>query len=120
MRLRRSGHTRREVAEEIPVDKIVVWQQDDGLWRWRWFPAEADGEPLLVSYGFESAEEAEESARSAYPQTTRIAVEGPNRSLVAETTHATRTGCGALLATVAVAGLVMLRRRALEHKGAIG
>ena len=108
------------VSEQIEADKLVVWQQDDGLWRWRWFPGSGDAEPLLAAHGFESAEEAEESARSAYPQTTRVVVEGPNRSLVRETGHATARGCGAVLATVAVAALVVLRRRKLEHEGRIG
>lgn len=115
-----SRHTRREVAEHIEADKIVVWQQDDGLWRWRWFPASGEGEPLLSNEGYESPDEAEESARSAYPQTTRVAIEKPDRSLVKQTGHATGKGCGAVLATVAVAVLVLLRRRKLERQGELG
>lgn len=114
-----SRHLRREVAEEIEVDKLVVWQQDDGLWRWRWFPA-SGGEPLLAAHGFESADEAEKSARSAYPQTTRVAIEQPDRSLAAESGHAAGKGCGAALAALAVAALVVLRRRALERQGRLG
>jgi uncharacterized protein (TIGR03382 family) len=115
-----SRHTRREVAEDIGVDKIVVWQQGDGLWRWRWFPASGEGEPLLSNEGYESADEAEESARSAYPQTTRVAIEKPDHSLVAESGQAAGKGCGAVLAVLAVAGLVVLRRRKLEREGGLG
>lgn len=118
-----SRHVVRQVAEEIPADKIVVWQQDDGLWRWRWFPAHGGGEeaePLLASHGFESAEEAEESARSAYPQTTRVVVQHPPRSVVAEAGSTTLRGCGAVLAAVVLAGLVAARRRALRRSGRPG
>jgi len=114
------GHARRDVSERIEADKLVVWQQDDGLWRWRWFPASGDAEPLLAAHGFESAEEAEESARSAYPETTRVVVEGPNRSLATETGQVAARGCGAVLATIAVAGLVVVRRRKLEREGKPG
>jgi hypothetical protein len=113
----------RQVAEEIPADKIVVWQQDDGLWRWRWFPAHGGGEeaePLLASHGFESAEEAEESARSAYPQTTRVVIQHPPHSVVAEAGRTTLRGCGAVLATMVLAGLVAARRRALRRSGRLG
>lgn len=115
-----SRHVRHQVGEQIEVDKIVVWQQDDGLWRWRWFPASGEGEPLLSNEGYESPDEAEESARSAYPQTTRVAIEKPDHSLVAESGHAAGKGCGAVLAGLAVAVLVLLRRRKLERQGELG
>lgn len=116
-----SRHVRRQVGEQIEVDRLEVWQQDDGMWRWRWQPAPgAGGEPLLSNEGYESPEEAEESARSAYPETTRVAVHRPDRSLVKQTGHATGKGCGAVLATVAVAVLVLLRRRKLERHGELG
>src|SRR5689334_4168661 len=55
------------------LDVVLVWQQPDGLWRWRWQPhpgddaAERDSGALVRFKAFDSAEEAEESARSAYP-----------------------------------------------------
>lgn len=116
-------HTRRvtrTVAEQIDVDKLHVFQQDDGLWRWRWIPASGSAQPLLASHGFESAEEAADSASEAYPQTTRLVVDRPRRPVVAEAGHAAGRGCGAVLATVAVAGLVLVRRRKLEHEGRLG
>lgn len=109
------------VSEKIPVDRIEIWQQVDGMWRWRWRPAPGtSGEPLVSNEAYESPDEAEESARSAYPQTTRVAVEEPDRSLVAGTGHAAGKGCGAALAALAVAALVVLRRRKLEHEGKLG
>lgn len=116
----RTSSVPRAVAEQIEVDKLHVFQQDDGLWRWRWLPASDSAEPLLAAHGFESAQEAVDSAREAYPQTTRLVVEEPRRSVVAETGRAAGSGCGALLATLAVAGLVVLRRRKLERAGRLG
>lgn len=106
-----SRHVPREAAEAIPVDRLEVWQQDDGLWRWRWLSATEDADPLLASHGFESAEEAEESARAAYPQTSRVVVAEPPRPVVATVRRRTGRGCGALLATLGVGVLVAARRR---------
>jgi hypothetical protein len=99
-----------EVAEQIPVDKIVVFQQPDGMWRWRWLPASGSAEPLLAAHGFESASEAEESARSAYPETTRVVVEESRTPLLQGARHATRHGCLAALSAAVVLLLVAVRR----------
>lgn len=107
---RRPGHAPRQVAGEIDVDKLVVWQQPDGLWRWRWLPATGSGEPLLAAHGFETSEEAEESARSAYPLTTRVVVEEPSDGPLAGAGRATRHGCLAALSGLVVALLVAVRR----------
>ncbi|HET8604730.1 MAG TPA: hypothetical protein VFM09_12435 [Marmoricola sp.] len=106
-----SRHVPREVAEAIPVDRLEVWQQEDGLWRWRWLSASGETDPLLASHGFESAEEAEESARSAYPATSRVVVAESRRPVVAAVGHRAGRGCGALVTTAVVAVLVALRRR---------
>lgn len=112
-----SRHVPREVAAQIPVDKLEVFRQDDGMWRWRWIPGTGEAEPLLAAHGFESAEEAEESARSAYPRTTRVVVESPPRSVVGDAGRTARHGCGAALATVAVGVLVAVRRHRSRGAG---
>jgi hypothetical protein len=43
---------------------LTVWQEPDGQWRWRW---EGEGTVLVGHRAFDTEEEAEHSARSAYP-----------------------------------------------------
>jgi hypothetical protein len=51
-----------------PTELVQLWQQPDGLWRWRWLaPSDEEAEPLVSNEAFEELSEAEESARTAYP-----------------------------------------------------
>ena len=47
--------------------RVVVTQQPDGWWRWRFEPASPDGETLVSNEAHPEREEAVESARKAYP-----------------------------------------------------
>jgi hypothetical protein len=63
----RAGHR----PAQHPDGTIVLWQQPDGWWRWRWTPdagPEADQAPGLVSNeAYPEVSEARSSARTAYP-----------------------------------------------------
>jgi hypothetical protein len=50
------------MSEQQPA--LTVWQEPDGQWRWRW---EGEGTVLVGHRAFDTEEEAEHSARSAYP-----------------------------------------------------
>lgn len=53
-----------------PRARVEVYQQPDGYWRWHWTQQADDTETTLLSFRtFDSASEAEESAREAYPET---------------------------------------------------
>ena len=45
-----------------------VVQQPDGMWRWRWVSSEDGRPPMVSAHAFETPDEAEQSAREAYPE----------------------------------------------------
>jgi uncharacterized protein YegP (UPF0339 family) len=85
-----------------------VWRQEDGRWRWTWEGTE--GEILFSAHTFSSPDEAEESARAAYPNllgsvegrtvTARVAGGRVRKALLAG-------GCAAAVAV----GLLRIQRR---------
>jgi hypothetical protein len=58
---------------------VVVYQQDDGMWRWRWSSGGDDPATLTSSHASNSQGEAQDAARTAYPDTP-IVVEEPKPS----------------------------------------
>lgn len=48
---------------------ITVWQQPNGMWRWRWeSDVEGSGTVLVSHSPYDTLEEAEQTAREAYPE----------------------------------------------------
>jgi hypothetical protein len=59
-----------EQPEELSRERWEVFQQPDGHWRWRWLPSAEESEeaaPIVSGETFQSPEEAERSARMAFP-----------------------------------------------------
>jgi len=48
--------------------RVVVEQQPDGWWRWRFEPASDDGGPLISGETYPDEQEATQSAGAAYPE----------------------------------------------------
>jgi hypothetical protein len=59
-----------------PRGRVVVVQQPDGWWRWRFEPEEAEASPLVSGEAYPERSEAVESAAEAYPQ-HRLDVQDP-------------------------------------------
>jgi len=92
-------------AQEV----VLLWRQDDGMWRWSWSQRDEDGNEttsLISNEAFESRSEALSSAREAYPGVEVLEVDGDAPPPPAKPRRVTTIG---LLA--AVAGFVVLRRR---------
>jgi len=53
--------------EEAPAPTVDMWQQEDGMWRWRWRSSDASTE-LVSHQAYDSLEEAARSAQEAYPE----------------------------------------------------
>jgi hypothetical protein len=51
-----------------PPGRVVVVQQPDGWWRWRFEPEEPDASALISGEAYPERSEAVESASEAYPQ----------------------------------------------------
>jgi hypothetical protein len=82
-----------EQSEESARERWEVFQQPDGHWRWRWLPSAEEREqadPIVSGETFDSPEEAQESAHSAFPDLPG-SVERP-RSAVAAAREAVSTG----------------------------
>jgi hypothetical protein len=47
--------------------RVVVTQQPDGWWRWRFEPASPEGDTLVSAEAYPERDEAVGSAREAYP-----------------------------------------------------
>ena len=92
-------------AAEQPL--VTVFQQDDGLWRWRWTSGDPEDVSLTSSHAADSREEAESGARSAYPD-TRLAVLEPSARL---RHRQRRREAGRTLAVLAVGVCALLRAR---------
>ena len=61
---------------DVSAPGVVVYRQDDGLWRWRWSSGGDSDVSLTSSHAADSREEALEQARSAYPD-VEIEVQEP-------------------------------------------
>jgi len=82
-----------EQPEESLRERWEVFQQPDGHWRWRWLPSaeeSEEAEPIVSGETFDSPEEAEESAHTAFPDLPG-SVDRP-RSAVAAAREAVSTG----------------------------
>ena len=103
--------------EESPPERWEVFQQPDGHWRWRWLPSaeeSEESEPIVSGETFESPEEAQESAHSAFPDLPG-SVDRP-RSAVAAAREAVSTGAtwvrrGTVVMCLVGAGYLAGRRR---------
>jgi hypothetical protein len=110
-----------EQAEESRRERWVVFQQPDGHWRWRWLPSaeESDeADPIVSGETFDSPEEAEESAHTAFPDLLG-AVDRP-RSPVAAAREAVSTGTtwlGRGVAVVCLVGAGYLAGRRARRRG---
>jgi hypothetical protein len=91
--------------------RIVVVQQPDGWWRWRFEPATPDTGPLVSGEAYPDREEALSSAGSAYPQ-VRLDVEDPPRRQHRLGRFVRRLGIGVLVAVVVAAAARSGNRRA--------
>ena len=78
--------------------RVVVVQQPDGWWRWRFEP-QADGEPLVSGEAYPDEQEALASAGQAYPEL---------RTDVDEEPEHTHCGPGVLLRRYATAAAVLV------------
>ncbi len=90
---------------------LEIWQQPDGMWRWRWVERAGEKTEQLVSYmAFEEVSGAKESAEESYPG---LEVRLPEKVQRARTTSARRwKGSGkVLLALGIVVGFVLRRPR---------
>jgi hypothetical protein len=102
--------------EESPRERWEVFQQPDGHWRWRWLPSaeqSEQAEPIVSGETFDSPEEAEESAHTAFPDLAG-SVDRP-RSAVAAAREAVSTGStwvrrGAVALCLVAAGYLAGRR----------
>lgn len=95
---------------------ITVWQQPNGMWRWRWEPAVEGSGTVLVSHSpYDTLEEAEQTARESYPD-ARVEVPDPDD----DTTKPRRRWLrrlGVLL--LAVLLLVVVRRTVTRPRAAV-
>ena len=98
-------------AGRIPDGAVIVWQQDDGRWRWRWtfdVGAHPDGgdedESLVSNEAYDSLDEACTRAKEAFPGAVLRRPESPT-----ETRHRHRRRRGWLV--LAGAALVVAGRR---------
>lgn len=105
-----------EEPEESARERWEVFQQPDGHWRWRWLPSaeeSEEAEPIVSGETFDSPEEAEESAHTAFPDLLG-SVDRP-RSTVAAAREAVSTGTswvrrGAVVLCLVWAGYLAGRR----------
>ena len=80
-------------------DRVVVYQQPDGWWRWRFEPGSSDGAPLVSGEAYPERDEAAASAEQAYPEL---------RTDVDEEPEHTHCGPGVLLRRYATAAAVLV------------
>jgi hypothetical protein len=109
-----------EHAEESSQERWEVFQQPDGHWRWRWLPSEEESDeadPIVSGETFESPDEAEESAQSAFPDLPG-SVDRPRPTVAAArevvskgTTWARR---GMIVSVLLAAGYLVGRRKGRE------
>ena len=95
---------------------VHVWQQPDKLWRWRWVERDDVGEEetsILSNMAFESASEAESSAREAYPG---VVVHLPDDGDGTPRRRPRRL----LLVLVTAAAVAALAHRARHRRGGVG
>ena len=88
---------------------VLLWRQEDGMWRWSWSLRDEDGretQSLISNEAFESRSEALSSAREAYPGVEVLEVDGDVTPPPAKPRRVTMIG---LLG--ALAGFVVVRRR---------
>ncbi|HEY3529689.1 MAG TPA: hypothetical protein VGK78_11100 [Nocardioides sp.] len=91
--------------------RVVVTQQPDGWWRWRYEPASPDGDVLVSNEAHPERGEAVESARKAYPSLYPN-VESPQVPKHRLRTLVRRAATGALVVGVVVAAAKSGNRRA--------
>lgn len=63
---------------QYPGEHVEVWQQPDGMWRWKWLPRREEREkvPDIVSAkAFPGPEDAQETASEAYPELPVVVVD---------------------------------------------
>jgi hypothetical protein len=89
--------------------EVVVSQQPDGWWRWRFVPSSPDGQELVSGEAYPDRQEAEESAAKAYPELHPRVVE-PHERPHRLRALARRAAAGVLVVTVVVAAARSGRR----------
>lgn len=100
-----SGSTGRD---EHPDGTVELWQQEDGQWRWRW--VSPDGRSTLIAHrAFDTAAQAVESARAAYPE---AGVPGPETPTPRRHRWRRAGVVGLVVGMTAVGAVCVLRRRA--------
>jgi hypothetical protein len=118
-----SGSDEPERPEEPLRERWEVFEQPDGHWRWRWLPSAEQSEeaaPIVSGETFESAEEAEESAHTAFPDLPG-SVDRP-RSAVAAAREAVSTGATWVrrgVVVVALVGAGYLAGRSARRSGGV-
>jgi len=102
--------------EEALRERWEVFQQPDGHWRWRWLPSaeeSEEAEPIVSGETFDSPEEAEESAHTAFPdllgsvERARSAVAAAREAVSSGTSWVRR---GAVVICLVGAGYLVGRR----------
>jgi hypothetical protein len=91
-----------------------VWRQADGRWRWTWTGPE--GHQLFSAHVFDSPEQAEESAKTAYPGVLGSVRGRTAKPVPVRVPAGRRARSMVAAAAVAATTALVLRRRRSRHR----